>query len=75
MTFIIRITGKKENRQMNTKIVKIVCPHKERMEIYFEEGAVLLPGEAGSSCYLADSKKLSWLARSEEHTSELQSRI
>ena len=47
---------------MNTKIVKIVCPHKERMEIYFEEGAVLLPGEAGSSCYLAYSEKLSWLA-------------
>ena len=51
---------------MNEAITRIICRHKERMELYFESCAVLIPGEIGSGSYWGEPRQMEWLAPPEK---------
>ena len=51
---------------MDMTITKIVCRHPERMEVYFEDRTVLIPGKSGRSCYFAEPGQMEWLAPPEK---------
>ena len=51
---------------MNRTIIRIICPHPERIEITFEDGTVLVPGQSGISCYFAEPGQTEWLAPPEK---------
>ena len=52
--------------RMNEAITRIICRHKERMELYFESCAVLIPGEIGCGSYWGLPRRMEWLAPPEK---------
>lgn len=55
-----------KNERPNLRITKTVCRHKERMELYFETCAVLIPGEIGCGSYWGLPRQMEWLAPPEK---------
>jgi len=54
------------NERPNRRITKTICRHKERMEVYFEDCAVLIPGEIGCGSYWGLPRQMEWLAPPEK---------
>lgn len=53
-------------REMDQRITRVICPHPERMELYFEDCAVLIPGEIGCGSYWGEPRQMEWLAPPEK---------
>ena len=51
---------------MDQRITRVICPHPERMELYFEDCAVLIPGKIGSGSYWGEPRQMEWLAPPEK---------